>query len=168
MLQGRVPGGTSKWRVKRLWVVVLMAVGCRGVEGAVADHGVQGQDAAVGQDEDGLAQDALPGFVCTGSRPGRWGWSVESHGDVHAYVMSHRQGPDDGGLVHHQPVPVVDQLVVEGAQTGLIVGKVTDTVVLMDNGGLVFIEIESVQKEKTGTLRVAPHIELTWRVVDES
>ena len=82
--------------------------------------------------------------------------------------MSHRQGPDDGGLVHHQPVPVVDQLVVEGAQTGLIVGKVTDTVVLMDNGGLVFIEIESVQKEKTGTLRVAPHIELTWRVVDES
>ena len=30
------------------------------VEGAVADHGVQGQDAAVGQGEDGLAQGGLP------------------------------------------------------------------------------------------------------------
>jgi hypothetical protein len=31
-----------------------------GVEGVVADHGVQGQDAAVGQGEGGLAQGGLP------------------------------------------------------------------------------------------------------------
>ena len=31
-----------------------------GVEGVVAGHGVQGQDAAVGQGEDGLAQGGLP------------------------------------------------------------------------------------------------------------
>ena len=30
------------------------------VEGVVADRGVQGQDASVGQGEDGLAQDVFP------------------------------------------------------------------------------------------------------------
>ena len=43
--------GAPVWCVKRQWVF-------RGwlgvVEGVVADHGVQGQDAAVGQGEDGL------------------------------------------------------------------------------------------------------------------
>ena len=44
-------GGVPLWCVKRRWVVSWPVVGCRGV---VADHGVQGQDAAVGQGEDGL------------------------------------------------------------------------------------------------------------------
>ena len=43
----------------------------RVVEGSVADHGVQGEDAAVGQGEQGLAQGACPGPVCAGSRYGR-------------------------------------------------------------------------------------------------
>ena len=43
----------------------------RVVEGSVADHGVQGEDAAVGQGEQGLAQGACPGPVCAGSRRGR-------------------------------------------------------------------------------------------------
>ena len=44
-----VSGGCG-WFRSWLWVV----------EGVVADHGVQGQDAAVGQGEDDLAQGALP------------------------------------------------------------------------------------------------------------
>ena len=39
------------WCVKRRWVVSWLVVGCRG---CLSDHGVQGQDAAVGQGEDGL------------------------------------------------------------------------------------------------------------------
>ena len=48
----------------------------RVVEGVVADQGVQGRDAAVGQGEDGLAQGVCPGLVCAGSRPGRRGRSA--------------------------------------------------------------------------------------------
>ena len=45
------------WCVKRRGVVSWLVVGCRG---CLSDHGVQGQDAAVGQGEDGLAQGGLP------------------------------------------------------------------------------------------------------------
>ena len=50
------------WCVKRRWVVSWLVGGRRlgVVEGSISDHGVQGQDAAVGQGENGLAQGGLP------------------------------------------------------------------------------------------------------------
>ena len=52
-----------------------------------------------------------------------------AHGDARLLGHRHGQGPDGGGLVdHHQQAPVTGQLVVEGAQTRLVVrkGLVTD------------------------------------------
>ena len=46
------------------------------VEGVVAGHGVQGQDAVVGQGGDGLVMAFCLGCVCAGSRPGRRGRSA--------------------------------------------------------------------------------------------
>ena len=52
-----------------------------------------------------------------------------AHGDARLLGHRHGQGPDGGGLVdHHQQAPVTGQLVVDGAQTRLVVrkGLVTD------------------------------------------